>query len=53
MIWNKILETNSEEHVDEEMINEIVKEWDYNGDGKIDYSEFYRWMSTKMPTFLG
>jgi calcium-dependent protein kinase len=47
----KILESNQDLPIDEELINEIVKEWDYNGDGIIDYSEFFRWMSAKLPTF--
>ena len=43
----QILESNDDISVDEAMIDDIVKEWDYNGDGKIDYMEFYQWMSLK------
>lgn len=43
----QIFETNVDLSFDDKVIEEVVKEWDYNGDGKIDYKEFYRWMSMK------
>lgn len=46
----EILKKNDGDEVDEQLINyidEVVDECDLNGDGKIDYKEFYRWMSTK------
>lgn len=38
----KILLSGDDISVDDEVVDEIVRECDYNGDGKIDYMEFYR-----------
>ncbi|CAI2366746.1 unnamed protein product [Moneuplotes crassus] len=46
----EILKKNDGDEIDEQLINyidEVVDECDLNGDGKIDYKEFYRCMSTK------
>ena len=43
----KVLESNDDVSVDEALIDEIVNECDYNGDGQIDYMEFYRCMSLR------
>lgn len=43
----KLLETENDIAIDETVIDDIVKEWDYDGDGKIDYKEFYRAMSIR------
>lgn len=43
----KILESDDNMSIDEAVIDEIVKEWDYNGDGKIDCMEFMRAMSIR------
>lgn len=41
----KILTTNEDVSIDEAVLDDVVREWDYNGDGKIDYKEFYKCMS--------
>lgn len=43
----QILEANEDLSFEDCMIDELINEWDLNGDGKIDYKEFYRWMSIK------
>ena len=43
----QLLRLNTEMSFDDQVIDEVVDEWDYNGDGKIDISEFYKWMSLK------
>jgi calcium-dependent protein kinase len=43
----KLLESENDIAIDESVLNDIVKEWDYDGDGKIDYKEFYRAMSIR------
>ena len=42
-----ILESESNIPVDDSVIEDVFKEWDYNDDGKIDIKEFYRCMSLK------
>ena len=44
----KILESEDTMSIDDALIDDIVNEWDFNGDGKIDYREFYRAMSMKV-----
>ncbi|CAI2366546.1 unnamed protein product [Moneuplotes crassus] len=41
----EILSKNNDEMLDELLIDEVVNECDLDGDGKIDYLEFYRCMS--------
>ena len=41
----QILEANEDLSFEDCMIDELINEWDLNGDGKIDYKEFYHWMS--------
>ena len=43
----KLLETDKHIPVDDSIINDVLKECDENGDGKIDICEFYRCMSMR------
>lgn len=42
-----ILQGSELNHVETNIIKEILLEWDINGDGVVDRDEFYRWMSYK------
>lgn len=49
----KMLQGSELNHVETNIIKDILLEWDENGDGVIDKDEFYRWMSFKQkPMFI-
>ena len=43
----RILQTDNDISIDDSVIDEIVKECDFNGDGMIDSVEFFRAMSVR------
>ena len=44
-----ILQGSELNHVETNIIKDILMEWDQNNDGVIDKDEFFRWMSYKKP----